>query len=263
MKTVPTNTIPTKTVDDEALARRLTTNALGRVLEHVAEAPSTMDLAHAAAAAGARDGAVFLSDHQTAGRGAHGRPWAASPGASLTFSAVVRPPRGGSLLTLAVGLGVAEALASFGVRCEVKWPNDVLIGGKKVAGILAETRSSGGRAPDAAVVGIGINLAPQAYPPDADAIDLCSALAASRVDATEVLARVLERVEAALELVAQTPAAVVARLDERLAWRGRLVRVDEETETAELVGLEPDGTLLLRRADGTTRRLLGGTLRTA
>ncbi|MGE0864281.1 MAG: biotin--[acetyl-CoA-carboxylase] ligase, partial [Vicinamibacterales bacterium] len=104
---------------------------------------STMDLASALAAAGAGAGVVVGADQQTAGRGRRGRVWESPPGAGLYFSFIARPPVRANatlpLLTLAAGLGGRQGLhAALGFAPDLKWPNDVMVGGRKLAGILAE-----------------------------------------------------------------------------------------------------------------------------
>ena len=116
---------------------------------------STNRVAMAWASQGARHGALVLADFQTAGRGRLGRDWTAPPGSSLLFSLILRPrvgPDSWPLLSLAAGVAVCEALAEFGLQAGLKWPNDVLLGGKKTAGILAE--AAGG----VVILGIGVNV---------------------------------------------------------------------------------------------------------
>jgi BirA family biotin operon repressor/biotin-[acetyl-CoA-carboxylase] ligase len=143
---------------------------------------------------GAREGAVVATDEQTEGRGRLGRTWHAPPGTGLLFSIVLEPSVPGERLpelSLVAGAAVAEAVsAETGLEATVKHPNDVLIGGRKVAGILAE--SAAGRV----VLGIGVNVAQSRdeLPPDADATSL--ALEGARVDRAELLAAILERLEA-------------------------------------------------------------------
>jgi BirA family biotin operon repressor/biotin-[acetyl-CoA-carboxylase] ligase len=137
---------------------------------------STMDLASEAVQAGASEGLVILADEQTAGRGRRGRIWSSPPSAGLYFSIVLTAThemsgdnRVLSLVTLTAGVAVREGIArATGLRCELKWPNDAVTGGRKVAGILAEGHAIG--SPQQAVVlGVGINVLPAAHPPDVDA----------------------------------------------------------------------------------------------
>jgi BirA family transcriptional regulator, biotin operon repressor / biotin---[acetyl-CoA-carboxylase] ligase len=136
-----------------------------RVFDCVA---STNDILKRAAREGAPEGTVALAAVQTAGRGRHGRVWVSPPG-NLFLSILVRPadPALLTLLPLAAGVAVAEALESCGASSRLKWPNDVLAGGRKLAGILAEATSESGRL-DAVVIGIGanVNVAREALPED-------------------------------------------------------------------------------------------------
>ena len=139
----------------------------------LASTSSTNDVAARLAEAGAEEGTVVVADMQTAGRGRHGRHWFSPPGAGLYVSMIVRPEAGLSsadnptaLLTLASGVATATAVrASTGLPAQIKWPNDVLVGGRKLAGILAESAMQGG-ALQFVVIGLGVNLEPAAYPPD-------------------------------------------------------------------------------------------------
>ena len=124
---------------------------------------STNDDASEFGRGGAGDGLVILAGRQTAGRGRRGAAWFAPAGESLAFSMLVRPAEPKALwprLALAAGLAVAEAVEAFGLPCGIKWPNDVWIGGRKVAGILVEAGA------DFAVVGIGLNVNTAAFPAD-------------------------------------------------------------------------------------------------
>jgi BirA family biotin operon repressor/biotin-[acetyl-CoA-carboxylase] ligase len=134
---------------------------------HFRRTGSTNTVARELAAAGAPHGTVITADEQTAGRGRQGRSWTAPPGAALLYSAILRPlgPRH-SLLPLAVPLAVCEVAERLrpGVECKVKWPNDVHLDGRKLAGILIEARPQDGWA----VLGIGLNLtiASADFPPE-------------------------------------------------------------------------------------------------
>jgi BirA family biotin operon repressor/biotin-[acetyl-CoA-carboxylase] ligase len=134
------------------------------------EIGSTNDVAIAAAEAGAREGLVVVANTQTKGRGRVGRSWASPPGAGLYVSVVLRPAGPAlQLLTIAAGVAIAEGVhAATGLDACVKWPNDLHVGSRKLAGILAEAGSSAG-AVDHVVLGFGINILRAAYPPDVSA----------------------------------------------------------------------------------------------
>jgi BirA family biotin operon repressor/biotin-[acetyl-CoA-carboxylase] ligase len=134
---------------------------------HFARTDSTNDRARELAAAGAPHGTVVTATEQTAGRGRQGRTWTAPAGKALLYSALVRPlDRRHALLPLAAALAVCEAAEELepGTRCEVKWPNDVQVGARKLAGVLIEARPQDGWG----VVGVGLNLtiAPEELPPE-------------------------------------------------------------------------------------------------
>jgi BirA family biotin operon repressor/biotin-[acetyl-CoA-carboxylase] ligase len=124
---------------------------------------STNDAAAALADQGAPEGTVVVANAQSAGRGRQGRTWVSPPGAGLYASALLRPRSPAPLLTIAAGVAVAEGIQrATGLTTDLKWPNDVFVGGKKLAGLLAEASGS----PAAIVLGFGINVMPAAYPPD-------------------------------------------------------------------------------------------------
>jgi BirA family biotin operon repressor/biotin-[acetyl-CoA-carboxylase] ligase len=132
------------------------------------EVGSTNDVAMTLADGGEPEGCIVVADAQSAGRGRLGRTWISPPGAGIYASAILRPsPAAAPLMTLAAGVAVAEGIeAATGLRLQLKWPNDVVIGDggahrRKIAGILAESRS-----PASVVLGFGINVMPAAYPPD-------------------------------------------------------------------------------------------------
>ena len=133
-----------------------------------ASVPSTMDVAAALASEGAAHGVVVVAEEQTAGRGRRGSTWSSPPGAGLYFSFIARPADAAtlSLLTLAAGVGVREGIAAAsGLAAGLKWPNDLTVGRRKLAGILAEGLAIG-TGNQAIVIGVGVNVQPAAYPPD-------------------------------------------------------------------------------------------------
>ena len=136
-----------------------------------------------------RDGLAFLADEQTAGRGTQGRRWTAAPGASVLLSVLLHPPeslRLAVILTAWAAVSVRDALSHWGVRSRIKWPNDVLVGGRKIAGILTETRG------EAVVVGMGLNVRQTASDWAEAGLSTATSLAVAGVDTpTEAVAQVL------------------------------------------------------------------------
>lgn len=135
---------------------------IGHPLVHLAEATSTNDVVKERALAGAPEGLVVVADHQTRGRGRRGRTWAGAPGQGLYFSALLRPgwpAADAPWLGVLAGLAAWQAARDLGVaEVTVKWPNDVVVGGRKLGGVLVEPRIAAGRV-EFAVLGIGINVA--------------------------------------------------------------------------------------------------------
>jgi BirA family biotin operon repressor/biotin-[acetyl-CoA-carboxylase] ligase len=148
------------TFDRAAFEAALRTRRLGRTLAARAELGSTNDAAWDALGLGAPDGTVVVADRQSAGRGRQGRAWHTTPGQGLALSVLVHQgcePGTLGLLPLAAGLALARGLEVLGATAELKWPNDLLLGGRKVSGVLCESRPVpfGGQA---AVIGVGVNV---------------------------------------------------------------------------------------------------------
>ena len=145
---------------------------MSRRVQWLESTASTNDVAARLAESGAEEGTIVVAETQTAGRGRHGRVWVSPPGAGLYVSVILRPAMGAatddhpaSLVTLASGVAIAEAVrAVTGLPATIKWPNDVLIGGRKLAGILAEAAVQAGVL-QFVVVGFGVNLQRAAFPP--------------------------------------------------------------------------------------------------
>jgi BirA family biotin operon repressor/biotin-[acetyl-CoA-carboxylase] ligase len=211
----------------------------GHPHRHFASTDSTNTRARELAGAGAPHGTVVTAAEQSAGRGRQGRAWTAPAGKALLYSAVVRPLDVRHLmLPLAVPLAVCAAAEELrpGIECGVKWPNDVHLEGRKLAGVLIEARPQDGWA----VVGIGLNLtiAPEEFPPELreTAISL----------GTEISPQALSRHLA--HWVEADAATVLAEWRGRDALRGREVSWDGGTGVAD--GVDERGYLLVVTADG-------------
>lgn len=214
------------------------------------------------AAQGAPDGALVVADAQSAGRGRLGRRWITPPGAALAFSLVLRlHPEDAPHAALYSPLGalaVCEALErGFGLAAAVKWPNDVLLSGRKVCGVLAETGVEGSLV-DHVVLGIGVNTGLQSVPPQESlrfpAASVESALGRP-VERAALLAAILRAVFAWRGQVGG--ARFVAALNERLAFRGRQVHILHASgegggavQAGRVVGFAPDGSLILQTDAG-------------
>lgn len=217
---------------------------LGRPRLHLRSTDSTNRRARELAAAGAPHGALVTAREQTAGRGRQGRSWSAPPGQGLLLSVVVR--EFDALLPLRAGLAVADVA---GQAARVKWPNDVLLDGGKLAGVLVEGRPQ----EDWAVIGIGVNVAVDvgALPPDVRDRAASLGREESALEPTlEQLLRALER------RLAEPGAHALAALRERDALLGRPVRWAQGAGTG--AGIDGAGNLLVRVPSGETVALGAG-----
>jgi BirA family transcriptional regulator, biotin operon repressor / biotin---[acetyl-CoA-carboxylase] ligase len=222
---------------------------LGRPRLHLRVTSSTNDRARELAAAGAPHGTLVTAGEQTAGRGRQGRTWSAPQGRALLCSLLLRDHD--ALLPLRAGLAVADLA---GGAALVKWPNDVLLDGRKLAGILVEARPQGGWA----VLGIGVNVAIELadLPPDVRVRAATLGRAPSEIEPT--LAELLTALEARL---AEPPHASLAALRDRDALRGRPVRWADGEGTG--AGIDDAGSLLVRLPDGELRTLAAGEVHLA
>ena len=179
------------------------------------------------ARAGEPEGLVAVADEQTAGRGRRGRTWSAAPGSSLLVSVLVRPSLDAErvhLVTMAAALALADAIARVaGVTAALKWPNDLVVDDRKLAGILAEAEIGAGGDVSAVVVGVGCNVSWEVVPSDLVGIATACNLEAGRpVDRAELLDAYLEQLGSRLDDLAS----VEHDYPERLATLGQRVSVD-------------------------------------
>ncbi|HYN84570.1 MAG TPA: biotin--[acetyl-CoA-carboxylase] ligase [Pyrinomonadaceae bacterium] len=233
--------------------------------------PSTNTEAARQAAAGAREWLCVVASEQTAGRGRQGRAWESPPGAGLYFSVVLRPRLDASLwplLTLTAAVAVSDALReTCALDVDIKWPNDLLAGGRKVCGILAEavegapSYKSGGRA---CVVGVGVNLRADSLPPE------LRERAASVEELTGTTPDYERLLESLVRALAERYASLHAEGGARELLRewaarssyaeGRRVRVSlgEECFEGTTRGLESDGALRVETDEGDLRVVRAG-----
>ena len=255
-------------IDDQILARDvkrgLGTAVVGRRVRCYRSLRSTMDAARRLAEGGAPEGTVVLAERQTRGRGRFDREWVSPPGQNLTFSVVLRPPlERMRTLNMAASVAIVDAVrATTGMAATVKWPNDVRVNGKKVAGVLIEARA--GEADGYAVLGVGLNINHDPTPsltPPAAATSLAAATGRP-VERLPVLRAFLRSLD-----VLYAPDADGEALFQR--WRGlldtlgRRVRVawgGDGRAVAEgvAVDVERNGDLVVRRDDGTTAAVNAG-----
>ena len=229
---------------------------------------STNNEALAWATSGAKDVSLVIADEQTEGRGRLDRKWFTPKGTALAFSLILQPTaEEKSHLTRTVGLAtlaVIDVLRTRGLTAQIKWPNDVLLNGRKVAGILAESVWSGEEV-DCVVIGIGMNILKGAVP-SAELLQFpATSLEESRGPAVE-REKILHDILAGM--IALRPHigtdSFVASWEKALAYRGEQVQVEEGSGiliTGKLLGLESDGSLRLRTDDDKSITVQFGDVR--
>ncbi len=213
---------------------------------------STNDEALAWATEDARDYSLVVADNQTRGRGRADRKWVTAPGTALAFSLILRPSAAEavspSLFTGLGALSVLDALKKRGLKSQVKWPNDILLNGKKVAGILVESVWTGD-ALDTVVLGMGVNVLVGSNPPDAELLFPGTSVEAGLggpLKRSELLRDILS---ALMAWRSKMPTGeLVKAWEKNLSFHGEQVDIwqgNEEPLTGRILGLEPDGSLRL------------------
>lgn len=225
------------------------------------EIDSTNRYALDEARAGAAAGLVVVADHQQAGRGRRGRAWTAPPGSSLLVSVLLRPPLAADdvhVVTMAAALALVDAVRLVaGVDADLKWPNDLLVHDRKLAGLLAEADITAGGAVRAVVIGVGCNVQWSGYPPELeDTATACDREAGHPVDRAVLLDAFLTRLTARIE----TLDAVASDYRARLATIGRRVRVELTDETFDGIatGVDDQGRLVVQPDAGPSVTIAAG-----
>ena len=270
-------------MDQRTLEQLLADLPLGP-LRYYDRIASTNDDARRWASRGAQDLSLVVADEQTAGRGRIDRRWFTPPGAALAFSLILQSrqqehtpaswliPR----FTALGALAVCDALQEeYKVAAQIKWPNDVLVGGGKVAGVLVETQWLGDQL-QAVVVGVGVNVSPGSVPP-VEAVSFPAACVqnfvdqirrenddlktSQRVDRWELLRSLLSRLLEWREVLFQD--IFISAWEERLAYIGEWVQVTDiqsptTKQMGQVIGLERDGSLKLRTDRGDVIHLYSG-----
>ncbi|HTA93464.1 MAG TPA: biotin--[acetyl-CoA-carboxylase] ligase [Polyangiaceae bacterium] len=236
---------------------------LGRPLMYQPVTGSTNDDALLAARSGAPHGSVFLADEQRAGRGRRGHTWLAAPGESLLFSVLLRPKlelSQTSALTLAIGLALRDAIAPLIAAVpELKWPNDLLVNQKKLAGVLVESQLQGDQL-QAVIVGVGLNVATREFTEEIAATATSLALlGAAHLERERLLFELLEAIAARVSAY-QTAgiSGILAELNAVDALHGKRVRVEGTTGVGR--GLDDQGRLLVEDEQKKIHAVLSGTV---
>ena len=238
---------------------------LGSTLLRFDSLPSTNDLAREMAAGGADEGVSILARAQSAGRGRQGRQWSSPPGAGLYFSVILRPEMKAAcatVITFAAAVAVAETLASdFNLAADIKWPNDVMAGGRKISGILVETAVEGEQLLYA-VLGVGVNLNQQDFPGElketATSIFIESG---RRIEPDEFLPLLTDRLEHWYRAAISDARAVMGRWRKLSSYaRDCPVRVRVAGGEIDAVtrGVTDSGALIIEMAGGERREITSG-----
>ena len=208
------------------------------------------------AAAGLEAGSVVLADEQTAGQGRHGRRWHSEAGSGIYCSIVLKPM---PVLTLALGLATADAIArATGIACDLRWPNDVMLAEKKVAGILVQV------ADGKAIAGIGINVNHMWFPTEL-ALEATSLRlhTGAPVPLTGILLDLLPAIDTFMELDKDTTLRMFTRASSYAAGRRVTVTQPDGIIEGTTAGLDPAGFLIVRKDDGTDTLIVAGGVRAA
>jgi BirA family transcriptional regulator, biotin operon repressor / biotin---[acetyl-CoA-carboxylase] ligase len=239
---------------------------LGHTIHRLGAVASTQGEAARLAAAGASEGTVVTATHQSAGRGRRGREWLDAPRESLLMSIVLRPPIPPGLapqLSLVAVVAVVDALGRTGVTATIRWPNDVMVGTRKICGMLPEAVTTREGTLENVILGIGLNVNQRDFPASIQTLATSVRIETGREHAVEEL---LQAVLAGLE--GWYRRFVEGGLDVLLpAWLGRAQGIGRRARAADgregiAVGLAADGALLLRTDSGETVRVVAGEIAT-
>jgi BirA family biotin operon repressor/biotin-[acetyl-CoA-carboxylase] ligase len=258
---------PDRVIADDLLSR-MEACALAREIVVFAETSSTNDVALRLGREGHRDSLAIFAERQTAGRGRFGRRWDSADHAGLWFSLLLRPPWPmvqWPRLTTWAGVCLARAVERFvPVPARLKWPNDVLVEGRKVAGILIESAMDTEGRPFA-VVGMGLNVNQDEFPPELEgrAASLRQ-FARSKLDRVEIAAAILTELDRNWEIAGAAFPTIVREAERRSALIGTWIALHTGAETVEGVaeGLDENGQLLLRTQNGELRCMTAGEVTT-
>ena len=250
---------------DDLLSRLRQPRVVGRDIRVFQETSSTNDVAEKLARDGVGEGVVVFAESQSKGRGRLGRKWISPKGQGLWFSILLRPqlpPASVTQLTIAAATAVARAVRmQTGLLPEIKWPNDILIDGRKVAGILTELAAELDRV-RYVIIGIGVDVNVSEFPADlADTATSLATAAGRQFVRAEIAAAILEELDADYTRIASGAFASLAEeWEQQCVTLGRRVKIHigDRTLMGRAESLDSDGALLLRTDHGHLERIIGG-----
>jgi BirA family biotin operon repressor/biotin-[acetyl-CoA-carboxylase] ligase len=253
-------------IQPDLLKKRLVPSIFSSHIQYHPSIDSTNALARTWATQGAPEGTLVITEEQTAGRGRRGRSWVSPPGANLLFSVLLRPPMDGDrafVLTMVLALAGLKAVKSVaGVKAMIKWPNDLYVGEKKLAGILTEF-SVKGRQVDWAVLGMGMNVGWHPEVPEGSGAPATSLQeeTGQRVSRNVLLVEILTGFEGFYrEVVRGSMRALYDEWNHHCLILGKAVVIESDIERIEGRALRIDdcGALIIEDAKGDQRRILTG-----
>lgn len=252
-------------VTAEEISSQLMTAWAGHPVIYQEEVLSTNQTAKLLAEEGAEHGLIVVAEQQAAGKGRRGRVWHSPKGSGIWMSILLRPdiePDHASMLTIVAAMAVYDALSSRIGECAIKWPNDIIVDGRKLCGILTEM-STELNAINYVVIGIGINVNTEAFPGELEAIAASMYMVSgTRFRRSEIICDVWKHFEIYYEQFLQTGdlSGLVDSYNARLVNRGRRVYIEERQRSFDGIaeGIDKDGCLLVRRDGGSMEAIMSG-----
>ena len=251
--------------NQESILKKITTKWAGKTVHFAPETDSTNEWAKRLSQDGAPHGTLAVAEFQSAGKGRLGRSWQAPVGSSVMMSLLLKPefePQYASMLTVVMGLSVAQAVKNLKTEASIKWPNDVVVSRKKICGILTEMRLDGMKIRDV-VIGVGINVNLREVPEELK--DKATSLyleTGKKYDRVQVLSLVMDKFEKNYEKFIQTCdlSGLIDEYNELLANRNQPVRILDKLNPWEgtALGINEQGELLVRDEKGEIRVVRAG-----
>lgn len=249
-------------VNEANIKKYLETEHYGNVIHYFETCPTTQKIAHKEAQNGAPNGTLIIAEEQTAGKGRLSRPWTSAAGLGIWMSLIIRPeltPQQAPQTTLVAAVAIVKAIEDVvGIRPSIKWPNDILIEGKKVTGILTELQADPDRV-KAIILGIGLNANLQASDFPEELRDIATSLkivTGKEVNRAKIAAKILEYLELYIEQYVNEGFTPIKKLWEMYAvTKGKRVKAVMLHETVEgiALGISEEGLLEVQLDDGSVQ----------